>query len=412
VSDASHHGLSALADLRVVELGVWVAAPAAGALLGDWGADVVKVEPPAGDPMRSVFGSLGIGDDMPNPAFALDNRGKRSVVLDLRDPESRERFEELLARSDVLLTNLRPDALDKLGLEPDATVARHPHLVYGSVSGYGLRGDDRNRPAYDLGAFWGRSGLAVQMADGDGVPLNARGGIGDHITGLAILSGVLAAVLEQRATGRGRVVEVSLVRTGTYVLGWDLGLQLALGKVAGSEPRHRTQNPLLNAYRTSDDRWFFFTGLEIDRHLPSILRALGRSDLHDDPRFADAATIRRNRREVIALLDEIVAARPFDEWARRFDAEGVFWAAASVPGEVVADPQLAANDGFVDVAGGAMRSVNGPVSFHDTARAADVEVPGLGEHTDAVLAELADGRRPTRGSVRRRRGRGRGGRER
>lgn len=396
MTDVPHHGLSALSDLKVVELGVWVAAPAAAALLADWGADVVKVEPPTGDPMRWVFGSLGIDDDMPNPAFALDNRGKRSVVLDLRDPESRERFEELLASSDVLLTNLRPDALDKLGLEPDATVARHPHLVYCSVSGYGLQGDDRNRPAYDLGAFWGRSGLAIQMADGEGNPLNARGGIGDHITGLATLSGVLAAVLEQRATGKGRVVEVSLMRTGTYVLGWDLGLQLVLGKVAGSEPRDRTQNPLLNSYRTSDDRWFFLTGLEVDRHLPSVLRALDRTDLHDDPRFADAATIRRNRREVIALLGEIVATRTFDEWAERFDAEGVFWAAAAVPGEVVVDPQLEANDGFVEVSGGAMRSVNGPVSFHDMERATDVEVPGLGEHTDEILAELDDGRRPPR----------------
>ena len=203
MTDAGTTGLSSLADLRVVELGVWVAAPAAAALLADWGADVIKVEPPAGDPMRNVFGALGIGNEMPNPAFALDNRGKRSVVLDLRDPEDRARMEDLLASADVFLTNLRPDALDKLDLEPEATVARHPRLVYGSVSGYGLQGEDRNRPTYDIGAFWARSGLSMQMADGDGNPLNARGGIGDHITGLATLAGVLAAVLEQRLTGRG-----------------------------------------------------------------------------------------------------------------------------------------------------------------------------------------------------------------
>ena len=237
VTGPGPHGLSALAGLRVVELGVWVAAPSAAALLADWGAEVIKVESPTGDPMRNVFGSLGIGGDLPNPAFALDNRGKRSVVLDLRQPEGRRHLEELLATADVFVTNLRPDALDKLDLEAEATVARHPHLVYCSISGYGLRGEDRNRPTYDIGAFWARSGLSSQMADENGNPLNARGGIGDHITGLAALSGILAAVLEQRQTGSGRVVEVSLLRTGAYVLGWDLGLQMLLGQgVAGRVP--------------------------------------------------------------------------------------------------------------------------------------------------------------------------------
>jgi crotonobetainyl-CoA:carnitine CoA-transferase CaiB-like acyl-CoA transferase len=323
-----------LAGLRVVELGVWVAGPAAAALLADWGADVIKVEPPAGDPMRGVFGSLGIGDDMPNPAFALDNRGKRSVVLDLREPEARDRLEDLLATADVFVTNLRPDALDRLGLEPEATVARHPQLVYTSVSGYGLRGDDRNRPTYDIGAFWARSGLAVQMADGDGTPLNARGGIGDHITGLAALAGLLAAVLDQRATGRGRVVEVSLLRTGAYVLGWDLGIQMALGRVAGSEPRHRNQAPL-------------------------------------------------------ALLDGIVAERPLAEWAEAFEREGVWWAPAQSPADVVADPQVLANDGVVELAGGALRSVNGPASFTGVPAPDGAHVPAVGEHTDEVLAELS-----------------------
>ncbi len=307
MTDAGTKGLSSLADLRVVELGVWVAAPAAAALLADWGAEVIKVEPPAGDPMRQVFGALGIGNEMPNPAFALDNRGKRSVVLDLREPEDRARMEDLLASADVFLTNLRPDALDKLDLEPEATVARHPRLIYGSVSGYGLQGEDRNRPTYDIGAFWARSGLSMQMADGDGNPLNARGGIGDHITGLATLAGVLAAVLEQRLTGRGQVVEVSLLRTGAYVLGWDLGIQMALGKVASAEPRDRNQAPLMNPYVTADGRWFFFTGLETARHLPAVCRALDRPDLLDDPRFADAKSVRKHRTDVIALLDEIIA---------------------------------------------------------------------------------------------------------
>jgi crotonobetainyl-CoA:carnitine CoA-transferase CaiB-like acyl-CoA transferase len=385
-------GLSSFEGLRVVEMGVWVAAPSAAALLADWGADVIKVEAPKGDPMRHVFGSLGIDDDLPNPAFGLDNRGKRSVVLNLRDAGARRHLEELLATADVFLSNMRPDALDGLDLEPEATVARHPHLVYCSISGYGLHGEDRNRPTYDLGAFWARSGLSMQMADGEGNPLNARGGIGDHITGLAALAGLLAAVLEQRHTGKGRVVEVSLLRTGTYVLGWDLGLQMALGKVAGAEPRHKNQAPLMNPYRSSDGRWFFITGLEADRHLPAVLRALERPDLQDDPRFATAIAVRRNRVEVIALLDEVFASRTFAEWTALFEREGVWWAPALTPAQVVEDPQFLVNGGLVEVDGGALRSVNGPINFSGVGRPDDVHVPKLGEHTDEVLKELADRR--------------------
>jgi len=386
-------GLSSLTGLRVVEMGVWVAAPAAGALLADWGADVIKVEPPTGDPMRNAFGSLGIGKDFPNPAFAQDNRGKRSVVLDLRQPDARDRLEELFGTADVFLTNLRPDALDGLGLEPHATAARHPHLVYCSVSGYGLRGEDRNRPAYDIGAFWARSGLSVQLASSEGVPLNARGGIGDHISGLAALAGLLAAVLEQRHTGRGRVVETSLLRTGTYVLGWDLSLQETVGRVAKAEARESNQTPLMNSYRTSDGRWFFFTGLEADRHIDKVYRALGREDLHDDPRFANAAALRNHRTEVIATLDAVIAERPLAEWAGRFDEEGVWWAPAQGPADVLEDPQLAATEGFLELrdeaAGTVRRSVNGPVSFSDVPVQAAAPAPRLGEHTDEVLAELA-----------------------
>ncbi len=251
-------------------------------------------------------------------------------------------------------------------------MARHPRLVYCSISGYGLRGDERDRPTYDIGAFWARSGLSVQMADSEGNPLNARGGIGDHITGLAALAGLLAAVLEQRETGRGRVVEVSLLRTGTYVLGWDLGLQMTLGKVARAESRDRNQAPLMNPYRAGDGRWFFFTGLEAARHIPAVCRALGRPELLDDPRFADASAIRRNRTEVIAILDEIVAERPPGRLGGAVRRRGGLVGAGPDPGRGGRGPQLLANDGIVEIDGGGgagtQRSVNGPVSFSDVAR--------------------------------------------
>ena len=278
VSDPGSHGLSALSDLRVVELGVWVAAPSAAALLADWGAEVIKVESPTGDPMRNVFGSLGIGSDLPNPAFALDNRGKRSVVLDLREPgrtagASRSSWPPPTSSSAISDPTPSTSSTSRPRRRSPGT------RTWCTAASAATASEARTataRPTTSAPSGPGR-GSRCQMADESGNPLNARGGIGDHITGLAALSGILAAVLEQRQTGIGRVVEVSLLRTGAYVLGWDLGLQMLLGKVSPAESRHHNQSPLMNPYRAADGRWFFFTGLEADRHIGAVARALGRA---------------------------------------------------------------------------------------------------------------------------------------
>lgn len=375
--------------MKVVEIGVWVAGPSAGGVLADWGADVVKVEPPAGDPFRHIFASVGYTAEMPNPPFALDNRGKRSVVVDLRADEGRDVVERLLGGADVFVTNLRPDALERLGLDPAAVSARHPRLVYASVSGYGLSGPDRDRAGYDVGAFWARTGIARQLAPPDQPPPGIRGGLGDHVTGMAAIAGILAALLERGRTGRGRVVETSLLRTGMWVLGWDLGIQLVMGKVAPAANRDDSYTPLVNCYRAGDDRWFFLIGLEADRHWPGVARALGRAELVDDERFTSAQDRMANRGALIALFDEVFATRPLAEWTERFDAEVVWWAPVQTPAEVVADPQADAAGAFVEVDGGdghpSFRAVNNPVDFWGDPLAATGPVPGLGAHTEEVL---------------------------
>ncbi len=178
------------------------------------------------------------------------------------------------------------------------------------------------------------------------------------------------------------------------MLGWDLSLQAALGKVARAEARDSNQTPLMNSYRTSDGRWFFLTGLEADRHIGPVCRALGRPDLLDDPRFADAAALRRNRTEVIAILDGIIASQPLAVWAERFEREGVWWAPAQSPAQVLEDPQLSENNGLLESgdesSGELQRSINGPISFSDLPLGRAAPAPRLGEHTDEVRAELAD----------------------
>ena len=375
-----------LAGYRVVELGVWVAGPAAGGILCDWGAEVIKVEPPAGDPMRSIFALAAGASETRNPPFDLDNRGKRSVVLDLRTDDDREVLERLLATADVFVTNLRVDALERLGLAHAEVRARHPRLVYASVTGFGLGGPDRDRAGYDVGAFYARSGFAASMTVGDLPPPSLRSGKGDHVTGLAAAAGVLAKLLERERTGTGGLVETSLLRAGMYTTGWELAIQQRFGKSQAPEDRTVNSTPLVNCYRSSDGRWFWLLGLEADRHLPGVLRAIGRADLADDPRFATARDRRINAGALIAEMDVAFATRTRDEWATVFAEHDVWWAPVQSLAEVVADPQARAAGAIVSMATGE-ESIAPPAGFGEREVIAR-PVPELGADTADVRREL------------------------
>jgi len=382
-----------LEGLRVVELGLWVAGPAAAGLLADWGADVVKLEAPSGDPMRAFF-QLATGSKVArNPPFELDNRGKRSVAIDLHTPAGREAALRIIDGADVFVSNLRPEALERVGLDPATLRARSPRLVYASITGYGLEGAERDRPGYDVGAFWARSGVADMLTVEGSPPPMIRGGFGDHVTALAAVGGILAALLERERSGRGRLVETSLLRTGMYCLGWDLNIQLEFGKVKPPVARGESETPLMNSYRASDGKWFWLIGLEADRHFPGLARAIEREDLTRDPRFSDARSRRHNRVVLIALLDAAFAGRPLSIWAARFDAQDVWWAPVQSPAEVVADPQAHAAGAIAAAtsADGTRSVIAGPVSFSRERKVLGA-VPALGEHTREVLAEagLAD----------------------
>lgn len=377
---------------RVVELGVWVAGPSAGGILADWGADVIKLEAPAGDPMRRMLAvTIGHGR-ADSPPFDLDNRGKRSVVLDLTTDSGREQGLRLVRTADVFLTNLRPEAVERLGFGPGVLCAENPRLVYARVTGYGTDGPDAHRAGYDVGAFWARSGLAATAAPAGQPPPGLRGGVGDHVTGMATLAGILAALLERERTGTGRVVDTSLLRTGIYCLGWDHSMQLRFGNLAPQSPRERAMNPMVNSYRAGDGRWFQLLGVESDRMWPKAMAAIGRTDLVADERFADARARRHHAEELVALLDETFATETRDEWTARFDAHDVWWAPVFTPAEVVEDPQAIAAGAFVDVPGGAVtpahRSVATPVRFSEDDARPRGPVPALGEHTDEVLGDL------------------------
>ena len=379
---------------RVVELGNWVAGPGAGGVMADWGADVIKVEPPGGDPMRQLFKVIGGHLQPQSPPFDLDNRGKRSVVLDLRSDDGLAAFRALLATADVFLTNLRPDALDRLGVAPDTLLVDHERLVYASVTGYGLTGPDVLRPGYDVGAFAARSGFAQLHGAPYGEPLIIRAGVGDHFTAMTAVGGIVGALLQRERTGKGQLVSTSLLRTGMYSLGWDLGIHLRFGKLAPSVPRTENMNPLVNSYRAADDRWFWLLGLESDRHWPALVKAIDNPEVTNDERFADARGRRKNAQACVAMLDTEFAQRPADEWFARFDDAGVWWAPVQTPEEVLADPQAAAAGALVNVPEGegapAHRAVASPITFSAADSGPKGPVPGLGEHTTEVLGELRE----------------------
>ena len=379
-----------LVGIRVVELGVWVAAPAAGGILADWGADVVKIEPPAGDPARMWGRILGMESGV-NPPFEIDNRSKRSVVLDLGTADGRRLALELLCDADVFVTNLRPAALTRLGLDFEAVAAQNPRLVYGLLTGYGLTGPDANRPAYDVAAFWARAGLADLLSEPGAAPPFQRGGMGDHSAGMTLAGAVCAALLARDRTGTGQLVTTSLYRQGTYTVSFDLNTLLMSGHTISLGRRESMANPCMNNYQAADGRRFWIVGLESDRHWPVLCRVVGREDWLTDPLFAGARDRAVNAVQLIAELDRIFAGRVLADWAVIFDAEPeFFWSPINSLEDVLADEQFHAAGGVVYVPDGddTVAMVASPADFHGTPAAPRSPAPRLGQHTDEVLDEL------------------------
>ena len=378
-----------LQGFRVVELGVWVAGPAAAGILGDWGAEVVKIEPPTGDPLRGMS-NPGRRRDV-NPPFELDNRGKRSIALDLTKPEAREVAYRLVERADVFVTNLIPGAVERLGMTYETLSKVNPKLVYGRITGYGPAGKDRDRPSFDAAAYWSRSGIMATLQEASADPTIPRGGFGDHPTAVSAVAGICAALLSRERTGKGQLVDASLYRAGAYALSWDINMMLRVGAIFPQIGRRQVNNPLINPYRAGDGRWFYLANLQADRYWPGFCRAIGREDLLADPRFADLRTRRENAAELIRILDEVFAGRSRAEWGAAFDREGVVWAEVQTIDEVIADPQAEAAGLFVEVpdgTGGTVRMVAPPASFAETPSEYRGLAPEAGAHTEEILLEL------------------------
>jgi crotonobetainyl-CoA:carnitine CoA-transferase CaiB-like acyl-CoA transferase len=379
-----------LEGLKVVEFATYIAAPGAGGIMTDWGAEVIKIEPPAGDPIRGFFASIGHVSDS-NPVFELDNRGKKGVVLDIAKPGGREAMVRLVREADIFLTNVRPGALKRARLDWDSLKAENPRLIYCSVTGYGLQGADADKPGFDVASFWSRAGVAGLTTPKGAEPFPIRTGMGDHVTSLSTVSAILAAVIERGRTGVGRLVETSLLRTGVYAVGSDMAIQLRFGRVASNRPRADAVSPLANFFMTRDGRWLCLVPRQGSADWPPLAKAIGREDLLTDERFTGAKTRRTNGPALVAELDAAFAALDFEDAARRLDAIDMVWSPVQRAAEVAADPQAEAAGCFVqtpDGQGGAFRAPASPARFPGSEDGPRGPAPTLGQHTDEVLAAV------------------------
>jgi crotonobetainyl-CoA:carnitine CoA-transferase CaiB-like acyl-CoA transferase len=382
-----------LQGLKVVDFSAYIAGPGAAGILADWGADVIKVERPEGDNMRHVFADLK-NDLGANPTFELDNRGKRGVVLDITKPAGRDALARLAEGADVFLTNTRPASLKRYGLDEPTLRKANPRLVYAVITGYGLEGPDAHLPGFDVTAFWARSGIGYMTAPKGAEPFMRTSGMGDHSTSLATVSAILAALYERERTGKGRLVQTSLLATGVYLWGSDLAVQLKFGRVASVRSRDNPINALANHFKSSDGHWFVHNPRGGSGGWEAFLKVAGRPDLITDERFASGKARRANARELAAELDAAFAALPMAEIARRLDEADLVWAPMQTPAEVDRDPQIAAAGGFVEIEdgqGGTYRSPASPARFPGADATVRPPAPKLGEHTREVLAQAGYG---------------------
>jgi crotonobetainyl-CoA:carnitine CoA-transferase CaiB-like acyl-CoA transferase len=381
-----------LAGIRVVELASFVAAPAAGALLADLGAEVIKVEVPWGEIYRhSLPRYAGYESEFGlAPHFQMDNRGKRSVALDLALPEAVTALQRIVAGADVMLTNMLPARLEKYGVDPESLQRRHPSLIVARLSGFGPVGPEADSPAFDYSTYWARTGLMDLLHEPDAPPAFQRPGMGDHSASLALVVGVLSA-LRQRERGRpGQVIDVSLQHIGFYIEGNDAAMTLVTGQTPPRHDRRQPRNPLWNHYPTQDGRWLFLVMIESDRYWAEFAEAVGRPELAGDERFNGAILRYQNNAELVRLLDDVFRSKPLAEWTQILSQHRLIWSPVLTLAEAVEDEQAKAFGSFPSVkhpSHGEFRTVAPPLQMSGHAMDAAVPAPDLAADTEAVLRE-------------------------
>ena len=374
--------------LKVVDLASFIAGPSAAVILSDFGADVIKVEPPSGDYWRHA-------NQIPPQPFAKDpyqwhlqNRNKRGLALDLKSPGAQPILEKLVKWADVLIVNTPHPGRKKLKLEYEDVVQWNPRLIYADVTGFGDKGPDAELPGFDITSYWARSGLLSMTRDAGAPPTWPVAGSGDNATAVGVYSAIVTALYRRERTGKGSYVTTSLLAEGIWSASVSIQGALSGAKFYGLHDRKNPANAALNVYQAADGTWFVL--LVTPDKVQAVVKAIGRADLLTDPRFSPANLV-ANMPQLTAILDEVFGAQPMSHWYEVFNNVHVTFGAVRDPQEVVNDPQLRANDIVVPLegAGGKLTStISSPIQVHGVTKVSAKRAPELGEHNEEILQEL------------------------
>jgi crotonobetainyl-CoA:carnitine CoA-transferase CaiB-like acyl-CoA transferase len=375
--------------LKVADFASFIAGPSAAVILSDFGADVVKVEPPTGDLWRKghkIPPQPQAGDAYP---WHLANRNKRGITLDLKSSSAQQVLEKIVKWADVLIVNTPHPARKRLRLEYDDVAQWNPRLIYADVTGFGEKGPDADLPGFDITAYWARSGLLSMTRDAGASPTWPVAGSGDNATAVGLYSAIVTALYRRERTGKGAYVTTSLLAEGVWSASVSIQAALCGAKFFGLHDRKNPANAALNVYRAADGTWFVL--IVTPDKLAAVAKAIGRADLLTDPRFSDPAKLVANMPQLTAILDEVFDAQPMAHWYEVFNGVHVTFGAVRGPQEVIEDPQLRSNEIIIPLegAGGKLTSTIGsPIQVHGIAKVPARRAPSIGEHNDEVLKEL------------------------
>ena len=373
-------------DLKVIDAASFLAGPGAATVLADFGADVVKVEPTGGDGYRRLAGNYVVDYN-----WLLTSRNKRSIGLDITSVEGREVLQKLILEADVLLVNFRADQMKRFNLEYETLKSVNPRLIYAHMTGYGTEGEEADRRAFDATAWWARSGLMDQVRDKGQAPVVGSPGFGDHATAMSMFGAIMMGLYRREKTGEGSYVTTSLAANGV----WANGMQLQ-GVVAGFDLGRLRQekgwlNPFSSVYETSDGRFVIFAIVDPVKEWKNLCTALDRLDWITDERFRDLRTMMKNRRELKTMMQDIIGELQLSELVHRLDSHDVTFGVVQQGPEVVADPQLIANEIIVPTGSDDplyQWTVASPIKLKEAQKKQPIRAPDIGQHSREVLTEL------------------------
>src|ERR1700742_4364670 len=373
--------------LKVLDCASFIAAPAAATGLSDFGADVIKIEPPGmGDPYRNLPNLPGYPHSEHNFAWMLEARNKKSLALDLTKSEAQAVLYKLVTEADIFITNMPPQVRAKLGITHQHLEHLNPRLIYASFTGYGEKGEEANKPGFDSNAYWARSGLMdLVRADEETTPARSVAGMGDHPCAMAFYGAIVTALYQRERTGKGAHVASNLMANGVWAASVLAQAKLCGAKFGERRPRERALNAVTNHYRCKDERWLILSLLNEDRQWPTLARILGREDLVADPRFATKKDRHARSIELIKIFDEVFATRPLAEWRKILDGNGLVFGVVGILDDIPNDQQMIDNEVVVPFENDTMLTVNSPIFVDGAPKVRPRKPPALGEHSDEIL---------------------------